>query len=123
MNHPEPQSVCRPPTPGIAWIAAIVIGLIGCVAWWVPSYPPDPWATIIAWLVWIGVAVLSAAVVYMLGARGRTVVLASALAAATTFLAWPVIFDALVVIGEIIELMFGFLSSRVTCEPGASRSA
>jgi hypothetical protein len=85
------------------WIAATVVGVIGAVVWWVPSYPPDPWATVIAWLVWIGAALLSAVVAYMLGARGRAVALAAGLGVVATFLAWPLIFFVLVVIGLVGE--------------------
>jgi hypothetical protein len=84
-------------------IAAAVIGVIGAIAWWVPSYPPDPWATVIARLVWIGAVLLSTAAAYALGARGTAVGLAAGLGVVATFLAWPVILFVLVVIGLVIE--------------------
>ena len=97
------------------WIAATIIGLVGAVALWVPSYPPDPWASIISWLVLFGAAVLSAAVAYVLGARGKTVALASLLALVVLTLAWPVIFGVLVVIG--------LRSSAVSASRARRRSA
>jgi hypothetical protein len=107
MHHADAQRVSRREASRVPWIAAAAIGFIGAVVWWVPPYPPDPWATIIAWVVLIGAALLSAAVAYMLGARGKTVALASLVGVVVTFLAWPVILFVLVVIGQIVELVIG----------------
>lgn len=107
MDRAEASHALRRDTPRAPWIAATIIGFVGAVAWWVPSYPPDPWASIIAWLVWIGAALVSAAVAHILGARGRAIAMASVLAVVTTFLAWPVIFGVLAVIGLIIEALTG----------------
>jgi hypothetical protein len=105
MHHAQAEQVRRPATSRAPWIAATVVGLIGAAAWWVPPYPPDPWASIIAWVVLLGAALVSAAVAYIVGARGATVVLASALAVGVTFVAWPLILFVLVVIGQIVELL------------------
>ncbi len=101
MDHAEARHQRRRETSRVPWSAGTATGVLAAAAWWVPSYPPDPWATIIAWLIWIGAALVSAAVVYMLGARGKTAALASGVALAVTFLAWPVIFFVLLVIGYI----------------------
>ena len=85
----------------------MVIGLVGAVAWWVPSYPPGHWEAIVAWIVWLGAALVGGAVAYLLGARGKTVALASALAAVVTFAAWPVIYFVLIVTVLIIEVIPG----------------
>ena len=105
MDHAETPQAPHRDTRTLSWIAATAIGVIGAAAWWVPTYPPDPWASIVAWLVWIGAALVSAGIVYLLGARGKTVALASVLAVAVTFLAWPVIFFVLAVTGLVIELL------------------
>jgi hypothetical protein len=107
MDRAEERSASQREMSRVPWIAATIIGLIGAVAWWVPSYPPDPWASIIAWLVWIGAAVVSAAVAYMLGARGNALALAAVLAVVVTFIAWPVIFGVLTVVGLFIDVLTG----------------
>jgi hypothetical protein len=89
------------------WIASTLIGIAGAVAWWAPDYPPDPWATVIAWAVLIGAAVLGAVAAVLLGARGKTVALALGLAVVATFLAWPVIFFVLTMIGLVLEALTG----------------
>ena len=105
MDHAEGSQVQRRETSRAPWIAATIVGLVAAVAWWAPSYPGDPWATIIAWLVWIGAALVGAALAYMLGARGKEVALASGLAVVVTFLAWPVILVVLLIIGYTVGLV------------------
>jgi hypothetical protein len=105
--HTEVRGLRRSTTPATVWIAAAGIGVAGAVGWWAPNYPPDPWATLIGWAIWIGAAVLGAVAALMLGARGKTVALASGLAAVVTFLALPVIFFVLVLIGLFLEVLIG----------------
>jgi hypothetical protein len=107
MGHTELQALRRSTTPARVWVAAAVIGVTGAVAWWAPNYPPDPWATFIAWAIWIGAAGLGAFAAAMFGARGKTVAVAAGFAAVVTFLAWPLILFVLVVIGLFLELLTG----------------
>jgi hypothetical protein len=107
MDHADLPRLSHRATGKVPWISATVIGLVGAVAWWVPSYPPGHWEAIVAWLVWLIAALVSGAVAYFLGARGKTVALASALAAVVTFAAWPVIYFVVVVIVLIIEVLTG----------------
>jgi len=107
MHHTEIHAVRRPTTPARVWVAAAVIGVAGAVAWWAPNYPPDPWATLIAWAVWIGAAVLGATAGVLFGARGKKVAVAAGLAAVMTFLAWPVSLFVLFTIGLFLEALAG----------------
>jgi hypothetical protein len=103
MNQVAAPDAPQRETSILPWIAATVIGLIAAAALWVPPSPPEPWASIIGWLIVIGAAVISAALVFVLGARGKTVALAAVMAVVVTALAWPVIVGVLVVIGLFIE--------------------
>jgi hypothetical protein len=105
MGHTEVQASRRSTAPAGVWIAAVVIGVAGAVAWWAPNYPRDPWATVVAWAIWIGAAVLGAVAAMMFGSRGKTVGAAAGLAAVVTFLAWPVILFVLFMIGLLLEVL------------------
>jgi hypothetical protein len=107
VDHTEVQALRRSTTPARVWISAAAIGVAAAVAWWAPNYPPDPWATLIAWAILLSAAVLGAVVAVMLGARGKTVAIAAGLAAVVTFLAWPVILFVLVMIGLFVEVLTG----------------
>jgi hypothetical protein len=91
--------------PARLWIAASVIGVAAAAALWLPTYPPDPWASVIAWAVVIGAALLGAAVGYLLGARRKMIAVTGAHAFVVTVLAWPVALFVLVAVGLILRLL------------------
>jgi hypothetical protein len=71
-------AVPRPPMPARLWIAASVIGVAAAAALLLPTYPPEPWASVIAWAVVIGAGLLGAVVGYVLGARLRMIAVTGA---------------------------------------------
>jgi hypothetical protein len=95
------------PAGRLPWFLAVGIGCLGACAWWFPPSQGEPIGTVIAWVVWLSVAVLSAVAAYPLGVRGRTLLYVSLVGAASTFLALPLVLGTLFMIALLIDAVLG----------------